>query len=335
MVRYLAEGNQLPDQRDIELATEQGYHQQGGQAPLYYLLNALLLRGLNLDTTGWRDDAAALATPDKLLSCGDVSRTYSKGLYLRHPERERWPYTGAALGIHLLRAANALLVVVTILGVYFTARTAFPQSGSVAMLAAVLVGLNPRFLLHSSTVTNDNLLAALAAWGVFLAIHTLRHGITLRKSLALGAIAALAALAKLAGVFLLPLVGLVLADVAWREKKWLRSLVHLALIGALWLAIAGWWYIGNWLRYGDLALVPFYTANTAGGLRKSWPPHVVIPEIITLVRTYWTNSGFCNFEVGILPVYVGLSLLGAGGLVLQLRRADAGLGGEARCCWCG
>lgn len=320
LVRYLADGHPLPDQRDIALAIEEGYHQQGGQAPLYYVLNALLWRALKLDTTGWADDAATLATPNELSSCGDVSRTISKGLYLRWPQRERWPYTGAALGVHLLRACNSVWALVTILGVYFAARTSFPGIGYVPMLAAALAGLNPRFLLHSSTVTNDTLLAALAAWGVYLATATLRRGPTLGRTLALGLVAGLAALAKLGGVFLLPLAALVFAEVARRERKWLRGLGHLALVGGVWLAIAGWWYIGNWLRYGDLALVPLYTANTVGGLRKSWPPDVVIPEIITVFRTFWTNSGFCNFEVGFLPFYTVLSFVGLGGLLLALVR---------------
>ena len=156
LIRYLADGHPWPDQRDIALAVREEYHQQGGQAPLYYVLNAWLLRVLGFDASGWREDAAMLAMDNRLSSCGDVSRPYSKGLYLRQPEREGWPYRGAALGLHFLRAANSVWAVVTILGVYRTARTVFPASTGVAVLAAALAGLNPRFLLHSATLTNDN-----------------------------------------------------------------------------------------------------------------------------------------------------------------------------------
>ena len=327
--RYLAEGNGLPDQRDFALAEEYGFAQEGGQVPLYYLLGALLLRGLDEDMS----DVAALVTPNPLSTCGDTSQPYSKGLWMRDPGREVWPYYGAARGVHVLRLFSSVLALFTISGVYLTARTTFPASRAIALVAAALVGFNPRFLVHSATVSNDGLLAALAAWGVYLAADILRRGPSLVKSLALGVIAGLASLAKVSGVFLLPLAALVLADVAWRERgrlpslrrgggggQWVRSLQHLGLILFLSLLIAGWWYVGNLVRYGDPGLVPLLTQET--GRRARWSAHLVVPETLQFLSSYWAVSPYCRIRLGFLPVYAALSLLGLGGLGLGMWRTD-------------
>ena len=323
-VRYLAEGNGLPDQRDLALAEEYGFAQEGGQPPLYYALSALILRGLGEDTS----DVAALTRPNPLSTCGDRSQPYSKGLWMRDPQRETWPYRGAALGVHVLRLFSAALGLVTIGGVYLTARTVFPsdvrdvlippiRSRTVALVAAALVGFNPRFLTHSAALTNDNLVTALAAWGVYLAADTLRRGPSLARSLALGTVVGLAMLTKVSGMFLLPLAALALADVAWRERRWRRSLGHLALIVFLCAAIAGWWYVGNLIRYGNPGLVPLFTQET--GQRAQWPPRLVIPETLKFLSTYWAAEPYCEIPLGFLPVYGLLSLVGLVGLGLRLR----------------
>ena len=312
-VRYLAAGNGLPDQRDFVLAEEYGFAQEGGQPPLYYVLSALILRGLGEDV----GDVAALTRPNPLSTCGDTSQPYSKGLWMRSPEREAWPYRGAALGVHVLRLFSAVLGLVTIGGVYLTARTVFPENRGVGLVAAALVGFSPRFLTHSAAITNDNLVTALAAWGVYLTADTLRRGPSLARSLALGTVIGLAMLTKVSGMFLLPLAVLALADVAWREQRWTRSLGHLALIGFLGVAIAGWWYVGNLIRYGNPGLMPLFTQET--GQRAQWPSHLVIPETLKFLSTYWAAEPYCEIPLGFLPVYGLLSLVGLMGLGLGLR----------------
>ena len=314
-VRYLANGYGLPDQRDPALAEEYGYGQEGGQAPLYYLLGALVLRGLGEDVS----DVGVLTVPDPLSTCGDTAHSFSKGLWMRTPERERWPYRGAALGVHGLRVFSAALGLLTVSGVYLAARTTFPERRPVALVAAALVGFNPRFLVHSATVTNDNLLAALAAWGIYLTLDVLCHGPSLIGSLALGMITGLVALTKVSGLALLPLVGLALADLAWRGWGWVRCLRHLVLIGLVCLVIAGWWYAGNLIRYGSLGLIPLVTQST--GRRSEWPPRLVIPETLKVLASYWASSPYCEIRLGIYPVYAALSLLGLGGLALWMGRA--------------
>ena len=343
-VHYLAQGNQLPDQRDFALAEKYGYGQEGGQPPLYYVLSAFILQGLGESmagdahpdvSSGWvhrgwvhpirdvRSDVAALTRPNPLSTCGDTSQSYSKGLWMRDPQREMWPYRGAALGVHVLRLFSAILGLVTIGGVYLTARTVFPKNRAVHLVAAALVGFSPRFLTHSAAITNDSLVTALAAWGVYLTADTLRRGPSVGRSLALGAVIGLAMLTKVSGLFLLPLAALALADVAWCEHKWRRSLGHLILIALVAVAIAGWWYVGNLLRYGNPGLVPLLTQET--GQRTQWPPHLVIPETLNFLRTYWAAEPYCEISLGFLPVYGLLNLVGLVGLarlMLQLQQAS-------------
>ena len=105
-MRYLADGHGLPDQRDIATARAYNYYQEGGQPPLYYALGALVLRVVGEDVS----DVEALTAPNSLSTWGDLSQPYSKGLYMRNPLREAWPYRGAALGVHLLRLFSAVAI---------------------------------------------------------------------------------------------------------------------------------------------------------------------------------------------------------------------------------
>ncbi len=314
--RYLAEGNGLPDQRDVVLAEEYGYCQEGGQAPLYYLLNAPILRALGGDMS----DVATLTVSNPLSTCGDTTQPYSKGQWMRDPWRERWPYKGAALGVHVLRVFGSALSMFTVVGVYMTARAAFPQSRVLALVAAALVGFSPRFVTHSATLTNDNLLAALSAWGVYLAVATLRRGPSVVRSLALGVVTGLASLTKVSGIFLIPLAVLALADVAWREGEWVRTLGHVGLVVLLALLIGGWWYVGNIVRYGDLCLVPLITQ--ASGQRGRWPLYLVAGETVDFLRSYWALSSYCRIPLGYPAVYGTLGLFGLFGGILATRRAD-------------
>ena len=316
LIRYLAEGHGLPDQRDFDLAYSYGYAQEGGQAPLYYFLGALILLGLGEDV----GDVDALTVPNPLSTCGDTSQPYSKGLWMRDPRRERWPYRGAALGVHVLRLFGAALGLLTVSGVYLAARATFPSSRPVALVAAALVGLSPRFLTHSATITNDNLLVALLTWGVYLSVDALRRGLTWTRMAALGALAGLAALTKVSGLFLLPLAVLAIADLTWRDKRWVRGLGHVALVGSVCVLVAGWWYVGNLVRYGEPALVPLITQDS--GQRASWPSRLVLPETYKVLYTYWAASPYCEIRLGVFPVYAVASLLGLAGLGLALRRAS-------------
>lgn len=315
-MRFVADGRGLPDQRDVAIARAYNYYQEGGQPPLYYVTGALVLRLLGENV----NDVDGLTVPNPFSTCGDLSQPYSKGLWMRDPLREAWPMQGAALGVHMVRLLGAVFGVATVGGTYMTAKTAFPAVRNVGILAAALVAFNPRFLVLSATVTNDTLLAALCAWGLCLSVDTLRRGPSWPKSIALGVVTGLAGLTKVSGLFLLPLAGLALVASAWRSRDWSQFFGHLALVGALGVAIGGWWYLSNLVRYGDPGLVPLLTQDT--GRRSAWPARLIVPEIRKFFNSYWASANYCELRFGYFPLYGALSVLGMAGLVLGLRRGD-------------
>ncbi len=314
-IRYLAEYGQAPDHHDDELAEVYGFGQESTQAPLYHWLASLAVRALGMDI----DDAKELTEPNPLSSCGSRGETHSKGLWIRHPHREAWPYRGSALAVHALRLLGTAFGALTIAGVYATAQAAFPRERGIRMLAAVLVGLNPRYILHSATITNDVLIAPLAAWGIFLSLRTLQMGFTWRRSILLGLVIGLASLTKVGGFLLLLMAGLAALRAAWRSRAWARSVAHLVPIALLPLLIAGWWYIGNSIHYGDPLLVSTMVRRV--GARESWPTHLLLPEALNFLQSYWSHTTYCEIPLGILPIYAGLSVLGAVGLPIRLSRA--------------
>jgi 4-amino-4-deoxy-L-arabinose transferase-like glycosyltransferase len=316
-MRYLADGHGLPDQLDVATALEYNYYQEGGQPPLYYILGSLVLRALGEDV----DDVESLTVPNPFSTCGDLTQTVSKGLWTRDPRHEAPPWHGAALGNHAVRLLSAVFGAVTVVGVHATARSAFPGTRNVGLVAAALVAFNPRFLVLSGTVTNDTLLAALCAWGLYLCVQTLRQGPSWPRSIALGTVAGLASLTKVSGLFLLPLAGLALLGWLWRSREWARFGVHLTVVAVLALAIGGWWYLSNLARYGDPGFVPLLTQDT--GRRAEWPARLVVPEIRKFYESYWTAANYCELRYGFFPLYAGLSVLGVVGLVPALRRSES------------
>ena len=100
-------------------------------------------------------------------------------------------------------------------------------------------------LFAAGAINNDNMVTALATWGVYLALYTLKHGLLWHRTLGLGLLAGLAALSKLSGALLLPLALLVIPLAATRQgnvsPRGIRSRHFWRLV------------VGHW----SLALLPF------------------------------------------------------------------------------
>ncbi len=108
------------------------------------------------------------------------------------------------------------------------------------------------FLFISASVNNDNLVILLATAILWVLVRTLRLGwLTDSWGLLLGALLGGATLSKLSGLGLLPLTAVVLIWVAARRKAYGALLRWALWIGLPMLAISGWWYVRNWLLYGD------------------------------------------------------------------------------------
>lgn len=256
-VAHLAEGGGLPVQR---AGQETLWQQEGSQPPLYYALAAALTHWLDVS------DLPAIHRINPHARVGIPLAHDNKNIVI-HTDREAFPWRGAVLGVHLTRFFSLLLAVGTLLCTYALGRTLFPDDRPIAVTALALNAFIPMFVFISASVNNDNLVIFLSSLTLVLLVRLIRRGATMRRLLLTGVIIGLACLTKLSALGLIPLAGLALGLAYLNQAPATRAGGHRAGDGpagfirrwtvdyALMLlpiiAIAGWWYVRNWLLYDD------------------------------------------------------------------------------------
>ncbi len=350
-VTHLAQGHGLPV---LDPAHPGPWRQEATQPPLYYVLAALVVAPIDTH------DAAVITRRNPHAAVGNPSADGNFN-FVVHTPRERFPWHGAVLAAHLVRFVSVLLGALTVALTYLLALETLTwptshqewsavgdppaplaggqppgtggggsavsgQRSAIAFTAALLVALNPQFLFLSGAINNDNLAATLAALTLVLLMRTVNRGPTLRRLIALGVALGLAALSKLSGLGLWGLAALVLVGLAWRRRAWKAALGWGALVFGIAVALSGWWYLRNWLLYGDPTAFNVHLAVMG---RRSGPvvPWQLLREFEGLRWSFWAVFGWFN----VLPpgwvhrLFDLLSLVAVAGLALTLLRATSPL----------
>jgi 4-amino-4-deoxy-L-arabinose transferase-like glycosyltransferase len=229
---------ELPIQPPPAARTDLFVQREAAQPPLYYALAAPAFLGTTLDSM------RASVVPNPHGSLGGPDSVDNKGLFAHRPGGDAFEPV-----IRRARLVSMALSLGTVLLTYYLAFVAFPTRLDVRILAATMVATLPGFLFASALVSNDSattffstaVLAGLAA-PAFLRSR--------RLHIAIGVAVGAAALAKSSGLVAIPLVAvaaLLRVDPPTRTR--LRTV---ALVAAIALAAAGWWYVCNLVLYGEL-----------------------------------------------------------------------------------
>ena len=319
-VQHVATGRGLPVQ------SEQPTHlarQEGSQPPLYYWLAAM--------ATFWIDTsdfpAIVWENPHYGYNVPGVVND-NKNLFI-HTALESFPYRGAVLAIHIARLVSVAMGALAVLFTYLLALEIFPDRKFLAVCAGAVVAFVPQFVFISGAVSNDSTIVAMAAlslWVMARLVASHRSQVTGPKSqvtgrqsqvssrydIALGVTAGLAALAKVsgAGVALLAAFALIYAS----RDDWRRLVRNLLLFGATIALLAGWWYVRNWILYGELTGTEmmtriFFARQTPLTLEQ------LLVQLSEVWETFWVGFGWGNIRAHpvvytIIEIFVLASVIG-------------------------
>lgn len=231
---YVQQNGVLPtlDERHAAIS-----HQLVQQPPLYYALAAAAMAWLPAER------GLELLNPNPHYLLGQTHRATAT---VNQASRE------AHLAVWIARGVSMLGGLLALNASFLLVRLLFPGEAWLALAVASVVAFNPRFLFSAATITNDAWAAGTAALAIWLMLRAAREPDRLWGWLWAGGALGMAALAKYGNLAIgAPAALIVLA--VWQRVGWrqlLRATVTLA-IGAF--AIAGFWYVRNWLLWGEIA----------------------------------------------------------------------------------
>jgi 4-amino-4-deoxy-L-arabinose transferase-like glycosyltransferase len=260
-VRQIVETGRLP----VADGTENLARQEAAQPPLYYLLGAGLIAGIETIT------AAPPLWFNPYVQLGAASAGNNPNAFIHTPQ-EDWPWQGHILAVHVLRIFAAVLGLGTLWGIYGMACLLWPDEPRRGWVATAVIAFLPQFNFLHSAVSNDPLIILLCTLALWQMMAIYQHDDNRKRFVWLGVTIGLAILAKTAGLLLLVLVG---GMMVWRYGRSPRQLLtNLSLILIPVILIAGWLLWRNWLLYGDVTAANRFI-ELAGGNR-----HYTIAQVL-------------------------------------------------------
>ena len=308
MVMYLHAHGRLPDLTRGEPI--QFISQEFGQAPLYYALAAIWVRGADFS------DAADCMVQQPRSPIGRADIPGYKNMWV--PRATAVTSTqGTLRAVARIRILSMLLGLGTVLVVRTLARELAPDFRPAGLLAGAWVAFNPMFLFISNSVNNDNLLSLLSAAALLGLVRMDRMPLTLARAALVGAAIGLAILAKSSALFLGPLA--LAAVLSRRDETWgvrLRAAFLLVLVA---VAISGWWFVRNKILYGEWMAVRLMTTLLPCA-RPHIDPWALIREWDGFLKSYWGVFGAFNviFPDCAYDTFFALTAIALGMLVAAL-----------------
>jgi hypothetical protein len=320
-IRYLARHRGLPT--TIE-------EHEAFQPPFYYALGAVLSFSI--------EDEPDAAFAIRANAQYDVADPRAPKNVLLHTADEAWPFRGWALAWHLVRLLSIALGAITVWSVFQVGRILFPDQPAIGLTMAALTAFTPQFLFLSAVVNNDNAaiaISALTLWQVAALLHK-RHPLqNWRRSAVLGLLLGLGLLSKASLLALLPVVGLAIVVAGLRQRQSasgrrpVRIAGHLALTLGLAAILAGWYFVRNWVLFGD----PLGWAFTlqVSALRQGPLTREVLAWLFRgLYRSFWLGWIGIQLDEVLYWIIGAACLVGLVGFIAWLARRWKDVGAATR-----
>lgn len=338
-IRFLAEQKELPNQtvERLSISTE------GFNPPLYYLVGATALgllsshKASDIGLHSEQDLSQFYYFPEAGFSERifpplnpayiKLGRGQERNMFLT-TDQDRFPFSGSIRVIHILRMISILFGALTVLFIFKTAETLFPDQKCLALLAAGLCAFNPQFTFLSGALNNDNLVTMFSAISLYLLTKLiLAEPDQPWLVIALGATIGLGLISKVNISFLVVVstIGVIYRPwVTAGERRLVRVIINLALLLIPIAVISGWFFVRSTSLYG-------FNDPLGWKLQAIQNPDLVMPAQIrtqfliraflpTLFTTFWGQFDWLTLKLPIWAylVYSLISLAGLAGVGLFL-----------------
>ena len=262
---------------------ERPWRQMAYHAPLYYRVAAVLIAPL--DTNNFLTDYPL----NPHAHIGEPGTTDNHNMVAHTGD----PWRDTGLAARIVRGLSSLLGAATLIGVYWLGLVLFDRQ-RLALLAVLIVLLNPQFLFMSAVINDDNLVTALSVTSLALLMYIMRRGASLRSVVLLAVLMGANALAKPGGLLLYPIA---IAGAIWFAAKGeitrRQAITYISIGVVLFIVIAGGWYLENWQAYGDPTGASLVAEATE--LRSGTVDY--ISELRGLFFSFWGLFGWFNIPV--------------------------------------
>jgi hypothetical protein len=242
LISFIAEQHRPP----LTLEERDAVGTKGDASPFYHTLVALLTQHVDLS------DSPQLPVVDLKLE-----RLIPEDGHVRHnifhTGDDAFPFHGIALAWHLARLASIPLGAATIVAVYLAILAIYPERRYLALAAAASVAFIPRFVISSAVLNDDNLVFPLIAFSVVYLIWIAQGDVRSRTLIILGVLIGLATFAKYHGIVLVPIMTLLLLQLAWQKRwKWQTLLRRWGLVVLAFAITVGWWFVVLVIRFNQV-----------------------------------------------------------------------------------
>ncbi len=294
---YIAQNHKLPslipDDEGVRIT-------EVTHPPLYYLIGSLFCR-----------EDGSIIHEKVILNDGPGIRN------IMHPDDEaRFPYSGKAKSAHLIRVFSIVLGAINVGFIFLFALKIFPGEVLLAFAVAVFVAANAQFLHISASVSNEIMSSTLCTILLYNLFGYLKGPVAYKHNVVTGILLGCALLTKISTIIYVPVtLGVLVWSFVRKGKNPLGS-IGVLLFSAL--CVCGWWYVRNWIMYGDptfskalVEVLPFTTRNQP----------VTLDTLIREYTAFYTSffGYFGAFQVPIpgvhLTIYGIIIFLGIAGLV--------------------
>ena len=232
------------------------------------------------------------------------------------------PVTRPIETLYWLRLASAAFGLATVWLAFVALEFLLGSARQAGLVTSGLV-LVPQFTSLSVSVTNDTLVTTLSALAVVLLLRLMRRGSTAPAVFVCGVVVGLAIVTKLNALCLVPMaaVGITLGD-----RRPSRTAGHLLLFGAGVTITSGWYFVRNWVLFGDpmgaaFKLQTMNSPEVQAQTHQWFDPYFVSVFPREILSTFWARFGWVAIPASrpVMALYaaVTLALLVAIGLYLR------------------